>query len=149
VLAALLVLVIAAGAIAAGIGYVRTARRMRGFATTQGTITSRDVGLIAGAVDPRDPRFGKGGNWTPRFTYAYDVAGMRYTGDKLGYATRGFRRSVAEQQAAEMPDKVVVHFDPAEPGDAYLQTNTPTLGWWLIALGVVLALGAVVALLPS
>jgi hypothetical protein len=148
-LAALFVLVIAAGAIAAGVGYVRTAKRMRGFETTQGTITSRDVDLIPAATSRRDPRCGKGGSWTPKFTYTYDVAGSRYTGDRLGYATRGFRRSVAEQQSAAMPDQVQVHFNPADPSEAYLQTNTATFGWALLALGVLLALGAVIALLGS
>src|SRR3954453_8697568 len=145
-LGALFVLLIAAGAIAAGVGYVRAAHRMRGFQTTRGHIRSREVIQIAPLTRGGEGRFGKGGNHTPKFTYAYEVAGTSYTGDKLGYATRGFKESIAEQKAAAMPDEVDVHYNPADPAEAYLETNSAALGWGLIVLGVVLSLGALIAL---
>jgi hypothetical protein len=145
-LGALFVLAIAAGALAAGVGYVRAAHRMRGFQTTRGHITSREVIRMATLNRGGEGRFGRGGSHAPKFTYVYEVAGTSYTGDKLGYATQGLKQSIAEQQAADMPDEVDVHYNPATPAEAYLQTNSATLGWGLIALGVVLSLGALVAL---
>jgi hypothetical protein len=147
-LAAIFVLVIAAGSLAAGVGYVRAARRMRGFATTRGRITGRATEMVT-AVDGREARWGDGGNYAPKFTYTYEVGGRTFSGDRLGYAKRGLKKSIAEQRAAAMPDEVDVHYNPADPADAYLETNTTTLGWVLVALGVVLALGDLIALVPA
>src|SRR3954451_5507625 len=96
------VLVIATGAVAGAVGYVRVAHRMRGFQTTRGHITRREVIQIATLTRGGEGRFGKGGNHTPKFTYSYEVAGTSYKGDKLGYATQGLKQSIAEQQAADM-----------------------------------------------
>jgi hypothetical protein len=147
-LAALFVLVIALGALAAGVGYVRAAHRMRGFKTTKGTVIGREVVAIP-PFDRREGRWGRGGGYSPKFTYTYEVGGKGYTGEKLGYATSGLKRSIAEQEAEAMPEQVDVHYSPADPTEAYLRTNSATVGWFLTALGVVLGLGALVALVPS
>jgi hypothetical protein len=146
VVAGLFLLLLAAGAIAAGRGYVGTARRMRGFATTRGTVTARGVQTVPGG-DTREGQFGKGGGYQPHVTYDYTVGGVAYTSDRWSYAARGLKRSLAEQTAAALPDEVDVHYDPAKPQEAYLHTHTPRMGYWLVALGVVLALIGLVALL--
>jgi len=146
VAAGIFLLVLAAGAIAAGWGYVRTARRMRGFATTRGTVTARGVKTAPGG-DTREGRYGKGGGYQPHVTYDYAVGGVAYTSDRWSYATRGLRRSLAEETAAAVPDEVDVFYDPADPREAYLHTHVPRIGYWLVALGVVLALIGLVALL--
>jgi hypothetical protein len=145
VAAGIFLLVLAAGAIAAGRGYVQTARRMRGFATTRGTVTARGVAALHG--DTREGRLGRGGNYQPKVSYDYSVAGVAHSSDRWSYAARGRRRSLAEQTAAAVPDEVDVFYDPANPGEAYLHTHTPRVGYWLVALGVVLALIGLVALL--
>ncbi len=144
--AGIFLLLLAAGAIAAGRGYVRTGRRMRGFATTRGTVTARDVQTVPGG-DTREGRYGQGGGYQPHVTYDYTVDGIAYTSDRWSYAGRGLKRSLAEQTAAAVPDEVDVRYDPAAPQEAYLHTHTPRLGYWLVALGVVLALIGLVALL--
>jgi hypothetical protein len=48
VVAAIAIFVISLGAILAGRGYVRTAQRMRSFATTRGRVTAREVVKISG-----------------------------------------------------------------------------------------------------
>jgi hypothetical protein len=146
VAAGIFLLVLAAGALAAGRGYVRTARRMRGFATTRGTVTARGVATTPGG-DTREGRFGQGGGYQPHVTYDYTVDGGAYTSDRWSYAARGLKRSVAEQTAAAVPDEVDVFYDPANPREAYLHTHTPRIGYGLLALGVVLALVGLVALL--
>ena len=145
-LAALFVLVLAAGAIAAGVGYIRAAHRMRGFQTTKATITGREVVPVP-AFDRKEARYGKGGGWTPKFTYTYEVGGTTFTGDKLGYATSGLKRRIADQEAESMPEQVDVHYDPGNPSEAYLRTNSATLGWVLAVGGSIFALGALIALL--
>ena len=147
-LAGIFVLVIAAGAIAAGVGYIRTARRMRGFATTRGRIVSREVYDDINFSNV-EARFGQGGGFTPKFTYTFEVDRKSYTGDKLGYTTRGYKKSVVEQKLAAMPDDVDVHYNPADPTEAYLETNSATGGWLLMLLGDVLALIGVVLILSS
>jgi hypothetical protein len=147
-LAALFVLVIAIGAIAAGVGYVRAAHRMRGFKTTRGRITSREAARVVG-FDRQEARWGSGGGYTPAFTYTYEVAGTTFTGDKLGYATEGLKKRIAEERVAAMPDEVDVYYNPADPSEAYLRTNSATFGWVLAVGGGVLALGAVIALVAA
>ena len=64
-LAGLFVLGISIGMIAAGVGYVRTAKRMRTFGTTQGTVVDRSLGRMNSLDGPStDPAFGKGGHTT-------------------------------------------------------------------------------------
>jgi hypothetical protein len=146
VISAIFVLVISCGAIAAGAGYVRTSRRMRTFATTRGTVTGREVVRLPGAI-ARDARWGKGGGWMPKVTYTYVVDGMTCTSDRLGYAYRGFRHSIAERQLGAIPDEVDVLYDPRNPQEAYLERHRPALGVVLVAGGIVGVLGAVIALL--
>ena len=138
---ALFLLVLSCGALAAGWGYVRTARRMRGFATTRGTVIARELATLTGGY--REGRWGKGGNYRPKVTYTYVVDGVTYTSDRSSYAARGFKQSVAEQQLAALPDEVDVHYDPAAPGEAYLETHSPTVGYGLVAGG---GLGGLIAL---
>ena len=143
--AAVFVLVIAAGALAAGIGHVRKARSMRGYRSTVGQVVARDVAAIPG-VDLREGRWGRGGGYEPRIVYRYSVDGVEFTGDRLGYVRRGLKRAIAERRAAAYPDELQVWFDPADPREAYLERHTPGLGWALVALGVVLAAGALAAI---
>ncbi len=130
---AIAILVLSLGAIAAGWGYVRTANRMRAFQTTRGTVLARELATLSGGH--REGRWGKGGNYRPKVTYTYAVDGVSYTSDRSSYAQHGFRRSIAEQQLAAIPDEVVVHYDPAAPGEAFLERHTPALGYVLLAGG--------------
>lgn len=141
---ALFLLVLSCGALAAGWGYVKTARRMRGFQTTRGTIISRELARLSGGQ--REGRWGKGGGYRPQVSYTYEVDGVAYTSHRSSYAYRGYRKSIAEQQLAALPDDVEVHYDPAAPEEAYLEKHTPAIGIFLIAGGVIGALIAVVLL---
>jgi hypothetical protein len=83
----------------------------------------------------------------PKVTYTYVVDGAPHTSDRLGYAYRGFKQSVAETELAEIPEEVDVHYDPADPQVAYLQTHRPRLGMVLVAGGLVGLAGALIALI--
>jgi hypothetical protein len=144
VAAAIAILVISFGAIAAGWGYVRTARRMRSFQTTRGRVVTRDVVAIPGGT--REGRWGKGGGYMPKVTYTYSVDGAAYTSDRSSYAMRGLKKSLAEQEVAAIPDEVEVYYDPASPQEAYLETHTPRIGKVLLAGGAFGVLVGVLAL---
>jgi len=147
VVAAIAILVISLGAILAGRGYVRTARQMQSFPTTRGHVTAREVVTI-GSLS-REGKWGQGGNYRPKVTYDYSVDGVAYTSDRVSYANRGLRRTLAEQQLAAIPDEVDVYYDPAAPQRAYLEKHTPTLGRYLLAGGGVGALFGLILLLGS
>jgi hypothetical protein len=143
--AGLFLMFISLGAIVAGTGYRRTARRMRGFATTKGRIVERKLGLVT-SQDP-EPRFGQGGNHFPAPTYTYEVGGTAFTSDRYGYARRGLKKRIAERQLAAMPDEIDVHYDPADPGECYLVKHSPGIGTALVAGGVTgLLLGLLILL---
>jgi hypothetical protein len=136
VLSAIFLCLISCGAIVAGVGYVRTARRMRDFATTRGKVIARAITTLPTGAE-REGRWGKGGGYMPKITYAYTVGSASYTNDRLGYAYRGLKKSIAEAQSAATPDEVDVHYDPANPQESYLEKHSPRIGKWLIAGGIV------------
>jgi hypothetical protein len=72
--AAIALFVISLGAILAGQGYVKTARRMRTFRTTRGRVTGRELAAVAGGT--REGRWGKGGGYRPKVTYVFTVNGV-------------------------------------------------------------------------
>ncbi len=141
---AIFLLVLSIGMIAAGWGYVKTARRMRAFETTRGTVIGRDVTTLTGGH--REGRWGKGGNYRPLVLYTYEVGGVSYTSDRSSYAARGYKKSAVEQQLAALPDEVDVYYDPASPKEAYLERHSPALGNFLVAGGAVGVLIAVLLL---
>jgi hypothetical protein len=139
---AIALIVISLGAIVAGRGYTNTARRMRGFATTRGRVLEKRAIPMPGG-DTTTGRWGKGGGYQPYVKYTYEVGGTTYTHDKVTYALQGLKSENVEENLAAMPDEVDVHYDPANPQDAYLSKHTPTIGRWLIvggSIGLVLGL---------
>jgi hypothetical protein len=134
-------IVISLGAIVAGRGYIRIARRMRAYATTRGRVIKRELARTSGG---NEARFGKGGNYRPHVTYTYLVDGVEHTSDRLSYAHHGLRESLALERLRAIPDEVEVFYDPADPGQAYLERHTPGVGYWFVGGGV---FGALLGLL--
>ena len=133
----ILVLVISSMAIAAGWKYVRTARRMRRFQTTRGTVVAREIAQLPALPDRREGRWGKGGVHRPKATYTYFVGGVAYTSDRWSYVTHGFKRHVVQGMLDALPGEVEVHYNPADPQEAYLHRNTTIFGYVMIAFGTV------------
>jgi hypothetical protein len=63
-------IVISLGAIVAGRGYTRTARRMRAFAVTRGRVLEKKPITLPGG-DTRTARYGRGSGYQPYVRYAY------------------------------------------------------------------------------
>jgi hypothetical protein len=142
----IVLMLISAGAVFAGRGYVRAARAMRGFETTRGRVIAREVAVVPSA-DTREGHWGKGGGYWPKATYVYEVGGQSYTSDRLRYGWQGLKQSVAEQELAAIPDEIDVYYDPAAPQVAYRVLHKPRLGYALItggAFGVLIALVLIV-----
>jgi hypothetical protein len=142
----ILVLIVACGAIAAGYGYVRAARRMRFYRTVEGDVVGREVAVVPGSAGGEGTG-GSGGRYSPKVTYTYVVDGVSYTSDRWSFAGNGLKRSVAEQQLAAVPDRVTVFYDPNAPAQAYLHTHTPRVGYALLMGGAIAALAALGSLL--
>jgi hypothetical protein len=136
-------LVISLGAIVAGAGYMKTASRMRSFATARGAVLGKEVGTVPSG-DRTEGRWGQGGGAVPKVTYRYTVGGEEFTNDRWSYAWRGLKRSIVEEQLETIPDEVQVYYDPANPKESYLELHTPNIGVYLVAGGIA---GAVLALL--
>ncbi len=128
--------VLSGAVIAVGLGYVRTARRMRSFQTTRGMVVAREVAVVP-ASDLREGKWGKGGGYWPKVTYTYTIDGVEYRSDRSSYVFRGLKRSIAEQQLAAIPDEVTVYYDPVAPREAYLETTSMRIGTVLIVGGFV------------
>lgn len=133
----ILVLVISAMAVASGWKYVRTARRMRTFEATRGTVVDREIAQLPALPDRREGRWGKGGVHRPKATYEYCVGGVTFTSDRWSYITTGFKCHVVQEMLDALPDQVDVHYNPADPQEAYLHTNGSAGGLAMIAFGTV------------
>jgi hypothetical protein len=118
---------------------------MRSFQTTRGRVVAREVAAVPGGN--REGRWGKGGGYRPKVTYAYTVDGVSYTSDRSTYAFRGLKKSIAEQELAAIPNELDVYYDPAAPQEAYLELHTPRIGRILLVGGSVGLMAALVSLL--
>jgi hypothetical protein len=144
----LFALLLAVGFVAAGWKYVSVARRMRTFHSTPGKIVARAVVPLPGG-NTRSGVYGEGGGYMPSVRYRFAVDGAELFGDKISLAYAGYKHAVAERKLAEIPDDVVVWYDPRKPSDAYLKKHTPTLGIFILVLGAFVGLGALIKLVSS
>ena len=126
--------------------YSALARRMRSFKSVSGKVTARAV-VVVPSGDTTTGRWGEGGGYTPEVTYRYVVDGVELDGHKIGRAISGYKRAVAERKLGEIPETVVVWYDPNQPTEAYLRKHGPALGYLILALGACLVLGALVGIL--
>jgi hypothetical protein len=142
----LFVLLLGLGFAYVGFTYGALARRMRSFRSVSGRVVAREV-VVVPTGDTTTGRWGEGGGYTPQVTYLYVVDGVELRSNKIGLAIPGYKRAVAERKLAEIPDEVVVWYDPSKPSEAYLRKHGPALGYAISTLGVALAIGALVGLL--
>ncbi len=145
-LAKVFVLLFGAALVWVGNMYASLARRMRAFKSVPGEVIAREVVPLPSG-NTRTGRWGEGGGYTPQVTYRYVVDGVELESNKLGAALQGFKKSVAERKLAEIPDQVVVWYDPHKPSEAYLRKHGPAVGYAILVLGVCLAGGAVISFL--
>jgi hypothetical protein len=144
--AKLFALFLGAAFVYAGNLYVALARRMRSYRSVPGKVIAREVTIVP-TGDTREGVWGEGGGYTPKVTYRYFVDGVEFESSKIGFSVGGYKRVIAERKLAEIPDQVVVWYDPSKPSEGYLKKHGPAAGYAIAAFGVVLMLGALIALL--
>lgn len=144
--ATLFVLLLGLAFVGVGVMLVRLARRMRSFRSVRGRVLAREVVTIPSGRTTTGV-LGEGGGYTPRVTYRYVVDGVEHESNRLAVAITGYKHAVAERKLAEIPDEVVVWYDPQKPGEATLRRSGPALGYAVLALGACVVTGALLALL--
>jgi|AMWB02.1.fsa_nt_gi hypothetical protein len=86
--------------------------------------------------------------YSPEVTYEYEVDGQTYTGNRLGFGSGSFSEKKAKAKIAPYPAgaAVTVHYDPAEPSNAVLETVATNKGGALVLGGALIALGVITML---
>lgn len=103
------------------------------------TREKRDWPTVPGKVSERGlgPMTGERWSYEARVVYAYEVAGKPYKNDQVYLLPKtGGAPEVMRKIAAEIPDPVPVHYDPADPSHSYLLVNPPHTSWKFLACGI-------------
>ena len=81
----------------------------------------------------------RGGSYSADIEYAYEVGSIQFLGTRIGPTQVHGSASLAQESASRFPNgsKVVVHFDPSNPGSAVLD---PGLNLWIATWPVLAAL---------
>ena len=134
-LVAIVVLVIGAAAVVAGIKLMSASSAARGWPVVPGQIVERGVGPSTTSGASRPGRY-----FEPRVTYRYTVDGKPYSGHRIGLGTAAYDEDKARQVANDLPERVDVHYNPSDPADAVLEASS-------IAVAIAVAIGGALAAL--
>src|ERR1051325_53164 len=126
-LVAIVVLVIGAAGIIAGGTMLSAGAPARGGPVGPGQIVERSVGPSTTTGASRPGRY-----FEPRVTYRYTVDGKPYTGHRISLTTRAYDEDKARSVANDLPERVDVHYNPRDPGDALLEPSS--IGIAIVAL---------------
>src|SRR6202012_1603699 len=104
----------------------RDFNRTRNWPTAPGKIVQR--GTTPMQSDAR--------SFTPEVKYVYTVGGKEYAGQQFYCTGRvGSTQKPTQRLVNALPDSIPVHYNPANPSDAFLLPNPPTIFWIAVALG--------------
>jgi hypothetical protein len=110
--------------------------------TTPGKLLERGLG-------PKMQATGRG-TFLPRVKYRYVVNGTEYVGDQcyLIRGSGGLERQVLKL-VNDLPETLPVHYDPANPAQAYLLVNPLSTYWILMGFAVLAALLGLMQIITS
>jgi hypothetical protein len=122
----------------------RRVLEVRGWPTAEATVTERGVGL------PDQPTGGaRNARFVPRLALAYEVAGQRHTSTGRSTVQETMTEADAQAWVDAIPDRTAVHYNPADPSEAYLEAGSlapaliaGVLGLLAAAAGAVTLFGA-------
>jgi hypothetical protein len=125
------------------VALIRADLQARKWPTAQGKITASTTEREATGYDSQHHM---GHAWVPEIRYAYEVGGTQFHGKRIGngvYSSswRGSAKRVALRYRSGTA--VTVHYNPADPGDAVLNTFTLSNVVGLVISLMVVAAGLV------
>lgn len=127
----------------AGRHFSREIRRARDWPTVPGKILERGVGEPMGASR----------TYMPHVKYEYTVDGKEYTNDQVYVIRRTGNLADAVRRLVDgLPDPVTVHYNPQNPAEAWLISNSWGIFWVLMFVGVLallLGLGKILVALTD
>lgn len=89
--------------------------------------------------------------YEPQVQYEYSLMGTSYQGNSLSFGKASYNYNTATKKIAPYPQgaSVTVHYDPADPSKAVLETKSAG-GTFLIIMGIFfLAIGGLITILSS
>jgi hypothetical protein len=127
---------IGAALFAFGIAQRNKAKAAQAWPTAPGVI-------LASGLDQHtsyDSDRGSSTTYAPQVQYQYDVMGSTYTGNQLAFGNASYDYRTASKRIAPYPQgaQVTVHYDPANPANAVLETKASG-SVILLVLGVIFA----------
>ena len=145
-LGSLITLSIAALLLAVGGWMFRAARARRRWPTVRGSVTGHRIeSETRGVGDDESVTF------TPIVRYRYEVNAQAYTSEGPGLSRTGYGSSRrAEKVAARYPTgaAIDVHYNPAKPAEAFLESGSP-MTWIILGMGIVTLAAAVLLALAG
>lgn len=77
-------------------------------------------------------------SYRPEVQYQYSIMGQKYTGNRIFFGNASYDYNTANRKIAPYPQgtQVNVHYDPANPSNAVLETKASG-NWILILIGIV------------
>ena len=127
-------------AIWAGLTLSGEVRRSKDWPTVSGKILGRQLGEHVGGIK------GPSAARLMLVKYSYDVEGKSYSNDQV-YPDA--RTGGDEQTMNAIPAPATVHFNPANPAEAYLLPQPPNRSWLALVFGVVLVVAGLLQLLVA
>jgi len=108
--------------------------------------------ILSSGVNEHRSRNSKGHTTTtyrPYVSYRYEVMGLPYTGNQLGFGTAGYGHGKAMSVIGAYPQgaPVTVHYDPADPSKAVLETKDVGGGSFVVVGIIFLVVGVLAFLL--
>ena len=140
-----------AGAVGLGLGWYAwrqwsAARASRAWPTAAGTVIETELTSRTETYRQQD-RIETHTVYAPRVRYAYEVEGRRYEGERIRFGTYRESETAARAILDRYPAgaSVEVHYDPANPAAATLETKTANIGMLLFAVIALLGLAVFIA----
>ncbi len=121
---------------AGGIYMLVTHHQMAGWPTTPGEVIERSLENVGPKSESLRERY------KARVRYRFTVNGQTYTGDRIQPADVVGTKADTQKLLDQLSDQVTVHYNPSNPGEAYLMPLSVWWAWLALAAGLVLLLVA-------
>jgi hypothetical protein len=120
----------------------RSARMRSRWPTVGGAVTGGRIRQKASGVGDEESV-----TYVPIVEYQYQISSAVYSGAGIGFSETGYgsvkkAEKILARYAVGTP--VEVHYNPAKPGEAFLESSGSIVAWIMLAVGVLILVIAVV-----